>query len=103
VAGLAGTPIGPIMGLAAHDDSDTVTARELFGRKSLRRGAWKILWIEPPKGTGRWELYNVQADPAEAHDLAASEPQRLNELMGLWDQYAAQNNIREGGAGGYGN
>ena len=103
VAGLAGTPIGPIMGLAAHDDSDKVVARELFGRKSLRRGAWKILWIESPKGAGRWELYNVQADPAEALDLAASEPQRLAELVALWDQYATQNNIRSGGAGGYGN
>lgn len=103
VAALAGTPIGPILGHAGHDDADKVVARELFGRKSLRRGDWKILWIEPPKGSGRWELYNVQTDPAEANDRAAAEPQRLNELMALWEQYAVKNNIRAGGAGGYGN
>lgn len=103
VAALAGTPIGPILGHAGHDDADKVVARELFGRKSLRRGDWKILWIEPPKGSGRWELYNVQADPAEANDRAAAEPQRLNELVALWEQYAVKNNIRAGGAGGYGN
>lgn len=103
VAALAGTPIGPILGHAGHDDADKVVARELFGRKSLRRGDWKILWIEPPKGSGRWELYNVQADPAEANDRAAAEPQRLHELVALWEQYAVKNNIRAGGAGGYGN
>lgn len=103
VAALAGTPIGPILGHAGHDDADKVVARELFGRKSLRRGDWKILWIEPPRGSGRWELYNVQTDPAEANDRAAAEPQRLNELMALWEQYAVKNNIRAGGAGGYGN
>ncbi len=103
VAALAGTPIGPILGYAGHDDADKVVARELFGRKSLRRGDWKILWIEPPKGSGRWELYNVQADPVEANDRAAAEPQRLNELVALWEQYAVKNNIRAGGAGGYGN
>lgn len=102
VAALAGTPIEPIMGQPARGDADTVVARELFGRKSLRRGDWKILWIEPPKGAGRWQLYNVKADPAEAHDLAAAEPRRLSELTALWDRYAAQNNIRAGGAGGYG-
>lgn len=102
VASLAGTPIGPILGRAGHVDVDKVVARELFGRKSLRRGDWKILWIEPPKGAGRWQLYNVKADPAEAHDLAAAEPRRLSELTALWDRYAVQNNIRAGGAGGYG-
>lgn len=103
VATLTGTPIAPILGQAGHDDVDKVVARELFGRKSLRRGDWKILWIEPPKGSGRWELYNVRVDPAESNDRAAAEPQRLNELVALWEQYAAENNVRGGGAGGYGN
>jgi arylsulfatase len=103
VAALTGTPIEPILGKAARDDASKVVARELFGRKSLRRGDWKILWIEPPKGSGRWELFNVRIDPAESNDLAAAQPQRLRELVSLWEQYAAQNNIRVGGAGGYGN
>lgn len=102
IAALAGTPIEPIMGKPAKADAGKVVARELFGRRSLRRGDWKILWIEPPKGAGRWQLYNLASDPAEAHDLAAAEPQRLAELAALWEQYAAQNNIRAGGAGGYG-
>jgi arylsulfatase A-like enzyme len=103
VAAPAGTPIAPILGRPAVAAPDKVVARELFGRKSLRRGDWKILWIEPPKGSGRWELFNVRTDPAEASDLAASEPQRLHELVSLWDQYATRNNVRAGGAGGYGN
>ncbi len=102
IAPLNGTPIAPILGQPAQADTDTVVARELFGRKSLRRGDWKILWIEPPKGAGRWQLYNLASDPAEANDLAAAEPQRLADLTALWEQYAARNNIRAGGAGGYG-
>lgn len=102
IAALAGTPIEPIMGTPATADADKVVARELFGRRSLRRGDWKILWIEPPKGAGRWQLYNLALDPAEAHDLAAAEPQRVAELAALWERYAAENNIRAGGAGGYG-
>lgn len=69
---------------------------ELFYRRALRKGDWKAVFL--PKtgsayprqgyGTGIWQLFNVAKDPAEAHDLSASEPAKLQELIGDWDSYA---------------
>lgn len=105
VAALAGTPIESIFGSGAPTDAtQKIVAREFLGRKSLRRGDWKILWIESPKGKGRWELYDVKLDPAEKDDRAATHKDILEELIALWEDYVAKNNIRSGGGvGGYGN
>lgn len=34
--------------------------------------------------THGWELYHVAEDPAECHDLAATHPEKLQELITLW-------------------
>lgn len=66
---------------------DVVTGWEFFGRRGIRKGDWKAIWIPAPEGTSDWQLYNVAADPGEIDDLAASEPERLQEMLGLWDEY----------------
>ena len=38
-----------------------------------------------------WELYHVETDRSELHDLAAEEPDRLAELIGLWFYEAGVN------------
>lgn len=38
----------------------------------------------------KWELYNVQKDFSQAHDLAAKEPKRLADLQKLFDQEAGK-------------
>ncbi len=38
-----------------------------------------------------WELYHVETDRSELHDLAAEEPERLAELIGLWFYEAGAN------------
>jgi arylsulfatase A-like enzyme len=43
-----------------------------------------------PFATDVWELYNVAVDPAETHDLAADEPERLRKLQDLWWQEAGR-------------
>ena len=42
---------------------------------------------------GQWQLYNLRSDPAELHDLSAAHPQRLRELVALWDDYAERNGV----------
>jgi len=66
---------------------------ELFGNRALRQGDWKIRWLFKPMGAGDWELYNLAADPAERHDLAAERPDKLQELLALWDGYVQVNNV----------
>ncbi|HYV78876.1 MAG TPA: hypothetical protein VE979_12175, partial [Streptosporangiaceae bacterium] len=40
--------------------------------------------------TQRWELFNTEEDPSECHDLAAQEPEKLQELIDLWWAQAGQ-------------
>jgi arylsulfatase A-like enzyme len=68
-------------------------AWEVFGNRALRQGDWKIRWEYAPLGKSDWELFNVVTDPAERKDLAASNPGKLKEMLKLWDNYVANNNV----------
>ncbi|GGO79351.1 arylsulfatase [Marinobacterium nitratireducens] len=72
---------------------ERVVGGELFGKRFVRAGDWKLVHMPEPWGTGEWNLYNLKSDLAERHDLAAEEPEKLAEMKGLWEQYAADNNV----------
>jgi len=69
---------------------------ELFGRKALRKGDWKLSWMTAPYGKGAWQMFNLAEDPTESRDLAAAQPKKLAELLKDWDAYVARNNVLEG-------
>lgn len=79
---------------------------EQYGRAYLRRGPWKILWTEPPIGPtdGHWQLYNIEQDRAETHDLAAQHPEIVKDLYQQWQGYLHDTGAllakRPGSAGG---
>jgi arylsulfatase len=54
-----------------------------------KRDAWDTAGI----GQHPWELYNLKEDFSQAHDLAASYPEKLKELQQLFDQEARRNNV----------
>lgn len=64
---------------------------ELMGNRGLWAKGWKAV-TEHHKGddfdADRWELYHLDSDFAESRDLAAEEPDKLSELIGLWWQEA---------------
>jgi arylsulfatase len=68
---------------------------ELGGRKALRKGDWKIVYANKPWGEGEWELYNMAQDRVETHNLAASQPQKMQEMLAAWKEYVAQNGVLE--------
>ena len=41
-----------------------------------------------------WELYDIDADRVELHDLAAQEPARVSELSAAWEAWAKQVGVR---------
>jgi arylsulfatase len=68
-------------------DEQTVFATELFGRRAVRTGDWKLVWEEVPWGKSDWELFNLKDDPGETRDLALKEPKILKELIHKWEIY----------------
>jgi arylsulfatase len=68
-------------------------AWEIFGNRAVRQGDWKIRWQHKPFGKGDWELFNLAKDPGERKDLAAEHPDKLKEMLALWDDYVKSNNV----------
>jgi arylsulfatase len=66
---------------------------ELFGLKAYFVGDWKILWMPKPFGPGEWELFNLKQDPAELNDLSKQHPDKLKEMITLWEQYKKENGV----------
>jgi arylsulfatase len=79
-------------GSTIHDESE-VFGWELFKRRGVRKGDWKVLWLESPFGTDKWQLYDLSIDPGETRDLAEEEPEKLAELIAAWNDYATENNV----------
>ncbi len=60
---------------------------EMFGHRAIWSGGWKAVSHHKPDTPfefDRWELYHVERDFSECHDLAKREPDKLTELIQLW-------------------
>jgi arylsulfatase A-like enzyme len=75
-----------------HDATEAI-GWELFGRRAIRKGDWKAVYIPPPAGPGAWQLFNLAADPGETTDLAERESQRLDRLLAAWQTYVAETGV----------
>jgi arylsulfatase A-like enzyme len=73
---MTGANMVPMLtGVAATARSDdTPLGYELSGNAALFRGRLKLVKNLPPIGDGRWQLFDIVADPGETRDLAAREP-----------------------------
>ena len=77
---------------------------EQLGNRAMYKDGWKAVtihgnrmpWIVAgtfPFDQDVWELYNLNEDFSETVDLAAKNPEKLQELKKLWDEEAWRNNI----------
>jgi arylsulfatase A-like enzyme len=100
---LAGRELPPLLGkswgpvLAGKAESPRTEkdylAWQLFGNRAVRQGTWKLRWQYKPLGKEDWELFDLAADPAERKDVAAKHPDKVKELVALWDGYVRTNNV----------
>ena len=61
--------------------------------RAVRRGDWKLIVTAAAEGRPeRCELFDLGADPAEAHDRAADEPAVVNRLRAAMTAAAARDN-----------
>ena len=52
--------------------------------RALRLGPWKAVSAK----RGKWELYNLDQDRTELHDLAEEHPARLKKMIARWHEHA---------------
>ena len=92
---LIGKSWGPVLAGKAESPrtEKDYLAWEIFGNHAVRQGDWKLRWQYKPLGKGAWELFNLKADPGERKDLAAERPEKVKEMIALWDEYARANNV----------
>ena len=95
----------PIQGVSmrySFDAASIPTAKKaqfysMLGTRGIWHDGWKAVTTHPAiSGWGHfeqdtWELYHTETDRSEIHDLAAENPQKLTELIGLWFYEAGVN------------
>ncbi|WP_051927372.1 sulfatase-like hydrolase/transferase [Ruegeria halocynthiae] len=75
-----------------RDDANPV-GYELAGSSAVFQGRFKLMQNLPPKGTGAWELYDIETDPSELHNLASEMPERVAEMRAFYESYAKDVNL----------
>ena len=86
---------------AGKDITDRTLYWEHEGNRAIRQGKWKLVseypgsWasVREYKNKGRWELYDLENDRSEMHDLADTHPNKIKELSALWQQWADSSNV----------
>jgi arylsulfatase len=60
------------------------------GNRAIRDGKWKLV----AKGAqGEWELYDIETDRSEMHNLAEQHPQLVEKLGKQWNEWAVRANV----------
>lgn len=90
-----GARVPPLEGrsLVAAFNGGAIDRDALFweheGNRAVRQGRWKAVAVHE----GAWELYDIEADRTELHDLAAQQPERLKELVAMYDRWADRSSV----------
>jgi arylsulfatase A-like enzyme len=105
IDGVAQTPLDGRSFTSTFEDASAPSRRdmqyyEMFGCRALYHEGWKAVvyrpLVDPPLSSAdedAWELYYVDVDPSECHDLAAEHPHKLRDLVARWWREAEKNNV----------
>lgn len=98
---IKGHPQSPIEGesFAAALTDPTVPGKStqfytMLGQRSIYHEGWLASTVHPPLSSwgnfdhDEWELFHLEVDRSQAHDVAAEHPDRLETLKDLWFYYA---------------
>jgi arylsulfatase len=84
---LHGTPMTYTFGDAEAPTRKLVQHFEMLGHRGIVADGWKAVTFHDPRTSldgDRWELYRLDDDFNELHDLAAERPEILDELVATW-------------------
>jgi arylsulfatase len=102
VKGVTQIPIQGVTMRYSFDAASIPSARKtqfysMLGTRAIWHDGWKAVTTHPAISgwshfeQDTWELYHSEEDRSELHDLAAEDPDRLTELVGLWSYEAGVN------------
>jgi arylsulfatase len=74
-----------------HDGITTPVGWELFGRRAMRKGNYKIVYIPAPMGSGEWELYDLTTDLGEV--VSKAKPEILIDLLDKYSKYSEETDL----------
>ncbi|MEC5127561.1 sulfatase-like hydrolase/transferase [Verrucomicrobiales bacterium BCK34] len=70
---------------------------------SVRDGKWKLVGKEVAMLAGtnqkQWELYDMESDRTEVHDLASANPEKVRSMARLWEAWANRVGVYPRGKG----
>ncbi len=62
------------------------------GNAAIRQGPWKLVWDKLVK---RWELYRLDTDRTEMHDLAGENRSRVQRMAAAYNAWAERTGNRK--------
>jgi arylsulfatase len=95
VKGFPQVPLEGVSFRSTFESADAPTPKEsaffsMLGSRAVWHRGWKAVSVHPTIAgwsdfdQDRWELYHVDEDLTETHDLAAEHPEKLQELVDHW-------------------
>ena len=104
VDGAEQNPLPGVSMVYSFDEGQAPTRKQIqyhecTGTRGLWQNGWKVAATHGSQpGIGRysedkWELYHVDEDRSEAHDLAGEHPDKVKALVDLWFQEAEKYNV----------
>lgn len=91
-----GQPVKPLQGvtlLPALAGRSIKREQPIFweheSNRAVRQGKWKLV----AKADQPWELYDMEKDRTEMHDLATKYPRKVKEMAAQWDAWAARSDV----------
>ncbi|HEY7079512.1 MAG TPA: arylsulfatase [Nitrososphaeraceae archaeon] len=108
IGGYTQAPIEGVSMLYSFNDAKAPTTKqvqyfEMLGNRGIWYKGWRAVtfhgqlpWENQPKWSfdeDKWELYNVEEDFSECHNLAEKNPKKLHQLIEMWWAEAGKYNV----------
>jgi arylsulfatase A-like enzyme len=108
IGGYTQAPIEGVSMLYSFNDAKAPTTKqvqyfEMLGNRGIWYKGWRAVtfhgqlpWENKPKWSfdeDKWELYNVEEDFSECHNLAEKNPEKVRQLLDMWWAEAGKYNV----------
>ena len=93
---ITGRSLAPILAGGEADSPygpEEAVGIEMSGQIAFYRGRYKLTRSLVPYGDGVFRVFDIEADPGETTDLAASRPELLAEMTAAYEDWAARSNV----------